>query len=116
MNGRQAQAKALQRQAETLFAEARRLQAEANRLRAEAGVDVPSHASPEGARLLTRRQQQVARLIARGDTNRQIARALVITEGTAANHVRYILQRLGMHSRVEVAAWAVRHGLMTTED
>lgn len=56
---------------------------------------------------LTRRQREVARLIARGYTNAQIAEALVVTEGTAANHVAAILQRLELTNRTQVAAWAV---------
>jgi non-specific serine/threonine protein kinase len=57
------------------------------------------------------REQEVAALIARGMTNRQIAAELVITEGTAANHVKHILARLGVDSRVHVAAWAVERGM-----
>jgi predicted ATPase/DNA-binding CsgD family transcriptional regulator len=60
---------------------------------------------------LTRREREVAVLVARGFTNRQIATELVIAEGTAANHVKHILARLGVDSRVQVAAWAVEHGL-----
>jgi DNA-binding NarL/FixJ family response regulator len=53
----------------------------------------------------------VASLIAEGLTNRQIARRLLITEGTAANHVVHILNKLGFSSRVHVAAWVARGGL-----
>jgi predicted ATPase/DNA-binding CsgD family transcriptional regulator len=60
---------------------------------------------------LTQREQEVAALIARGLSNRQIAAELVIAEGTAANHVKHILARLGLDSRVQVAAWAIEHGL-----
>jgi DNA-binding NarL/FixJ family response regulator len=61
--------------------------------------------------VLTRREQEVAALIARGLTNRQIADTLVITEGTAANHVVHILSKLGYGSRTQVAVWAMEHGL-----
>ncbi len=61
--------------------------------------------------LLTQREQEVAALIAQGRTNREIAAALVITEGTAANHVQHILNKLGLNSRAQIAAWAVEHGL-----
>jgi DNA-binding NarL/FixJ family response regulator len=44
-------------------------------------------------------------------TNRQIAEALTITEETAANHVRHVLNRLTLDTRVQVVAWAVEHGL-----
>jgi non-specific serine/threonine protein kinase len=60
---------------------------------------------------LTSREQEVAALVARGLTNRQIAAELVITEGTAANHVKHILARLTLDSRVQIAAWAIQHGL-----
>ena len=62
---------------------------------------------------LTRRELEVAALVARGRTSRQIARALVIAESTAALHVEHIRQKLGVHSRAEIAAWAVRRGLLT---
>jgi predicted ATPase/class 3 adenylate cyclase/DNA-binding CsgD family transcriptional regulator len=64
------------------------------------------------ASVLSRREQEVAVLIARGLTNRQIAEALVITEGTAANHVNHILSKLGHSSRAQVAVWAVEVGLV----
>jgi predicted ATPase/DNA-binding CsgD family transcriptional regulator/Tfp pilus assembly protein PilF len=60
---------------------------------------------------LTAREQEVASLIARGLTNRQIATELSITEGTAAIHVQHILNKLGFSSRAQVAAWASEHGL-----
>jgi DNA-binding NarL/FixJ family response regulator len=55
-------------------------------------------------------------LIARGLTDRQIAEQLVITEGTAGVHVSHILDKLGLHRRAEISAWAVRHGLVTNAD
>jgi predicted ATPase/DNA-binding CsgD family transcriptional regulator len=54
---------------------------------------------------LTGRQTQVAALVARGDTNRQIGRALGISEKTAEIHVSNILARLNVPSRAGVAAW-----------
>jgi non-specific serine/threonine protein kinase len=60
---------------------------------------------------LTPRELDTARLLARGLTNRQIAEALVITEGTASNYVQRVLDRLGFHTRAQVAAWAVERGL-----
>jgi predicted ATPase/DNA-binding CsgD family transcriptional regulator len=61
---------------------------------------------------LSPREREVAGLIARGHTNAQIAAALVIAEGTAANHVQHILGKLGFHSRAQVAAWAVAHAIV----
>ena len=70
-----------------------------------------SAGSPTGS-VLTAREQEVATLIARGLTNRQIADALVITEGTAANHVVHILNKLGQSSRAQIAVWVVESGLL----
>jgi two-component system, OmpR family, sensor kinase len=68
------------------------------------------------ARLLTRRQREVAALVARGYTNPQIANELVLTSGSVANHVQRILRRLQVDSRAQIAAWALEHGLGTTQD
>ncbi|MDQ3699805.1 MAG: response regulator transcription factor, partial [Chloroflexota bacterium] len=62
---------------------------------------------------LTPRERQVVQLLARGSTNREIAGELVIAERTADTHVANVLNKLGVTSRAQVAAWAVRHGLTT---
>jgi adenylate cyclase len=56
---------------------------------------------------LTEREQEVVALIVRGCSNREIAEELVIAEGTAVRHVANILNKLGLHSRAQVAVWAV---------
>ena len=56
---------------------------------------------------LTRREQEVARLMARGFTNQQIANELVVTRGTVANHAAHILAKLGLRNRTQVAAHVV---------
>ena len=61
--------------------------------------------------LLTAREREVAVLIAQGLTNRDIAQKLVVSERTAENHVQHVLNRLGLRSRAQVAAWAVHNGL-----
>jgi len=63
------------------------------------------------ANVLTRREREVAGLMARGLTNRQIATELVITGGTVGVHAEHILRKLGFHSRVEVATWVTEQGL-----
>ncbi len=60
---------------------------------------------------LTPREREAARLVAQGQTNRQIAATLVISERTADAHVQNILNKLGFSSRVQIAAWAVERGL-----
>lgn len=57
---------------------------------------------------LSRRQSEVAELIARGCTNAEIAQQLVIANGTTANHVAAILTRLGAVNRTQVAALVTR--------
>lgn len=58
-----------------------------------------------GAGPLTPREREVADLITRGMTNRQIARQLGIAEWTAVNHVRHIMRKLECPSRIHVARW-----------
>jgi predicted ATPase/class 3 adenylate cyclase/DNA-binding CsgD family transcriptional regulator len=60
---------------------------------------------------LTRREQEVAKLVASGLTNRQIADRLFISERTAEDHVEHIRNKLNVRSRTEVATWAVQRGL-----
>lgn len=54
---------------------------------------------------LTRREREVAQLIAEGLSNREIAAALVVTERTVEGHVSNILGKLGFHSRTQISAW-----------
>jgi DNA-binding NarL/FixJ family response regulator len=61
--------------------------------------------------MLTPRERATVRLIALGLNNRQIAEALVISNGAAANYVQRVFAKLGFHSRTQVAVWAVEHGL-----
>jgi non-specific serine/threonine protein kinase len=65
---------------------------------------------PEAA--LTRREQEVAALLARGLTNRNIAQALVISEGTVRTHVQRVLDKLGLKSRVQLAGSLELRGLL----
>jgi DNA-binding CsgD family transcriptional regulator/transcriptional regulator with XRE-family HTH domain len=60
---------------------------------------------------LTTRQREVVALVARGMTNDQIAQELVISPATARAHLEHVLDRLDLHSRAQVAAWAVEQGL-----
>lgn len=87
---------------------------------AEVGVEVLASSVPEQTAApdaagtkrspLTRREAEVATLVAAGKTNREIAATLVISERTADNHVQHILNKLGFTSRSQIAAWAVTHG------
>jgi non-specific serine/threonine protein kinase len=61
---------------------------------------------------LTRRERQVAELIAQGRSNREIAQELVIAERTVATHIEHILEKLGFGSRLQVGLWAAEQGLV----
>ena len=61
----------------------------------------------DGSPRLTKRERQVAGLIAEGLTNQAIADRLVISPRTAQGHVEHILAKLGFTSRTQVAAWVV---------
>jgi DNA-binding CsgD family transcriptional regulator len=65
---------------------------------------------------LTKRESEVADLIARGLTNDQIAQQLVVTAGTVANHVAHILTKLGVQSRVQIATTVVRQNAVGKAD
>jgi DNA-binding NarL/FixJ family response regulator len=71
----------------------------------------PERAAREAFGGLTAREREVAVLIARGQTNRQIAEALAITERTAERHVENIRGKLGFNSRLQIAVWAIEQGL-----
>jgi DNA-binding NarL/FixJ family response regulator len=61
---------------------------------------------------LTDREVEVLRLVAKGMSNKEIATELVIAENTVKNHVRNILEKLQMRSRMEAAMYAVREKLV----
>jgi non-specific serine/threonine protein kinase len=60
---------------------------------------------------LTRRESEVAALVARGLTNRQVATELVISEGTVSVHLEHIFSKLGFRSRAQLAVWVVARGI-----
>jgi DNA-binding NarL/FixJ family response regulator len=79
-----------------------------------AGVQALGSPVGAGARLpdgLSPREAQILGLVARGLSNREIGRELVISEHTAANHVRSILRKTGSANRTEAASYAHRRGL-----
>ena len=69
-------------------------------------------AEEHDGRRLTPRELEVLRLVARGLSNKDIATELVISENTVRNHVRNILEKLEVRSRVEAAMYAVREKLV----
>jgi ATP/maltotriose-dependent transcriptional regulator MalT len=78
-----------------------------------ADLDVLRH--PRGRRTpLSDRELEVAALVADGMTNRAIGQRLHISERTAENHVRNILDRLGLDSRAQIAAWSAHARNLST--
>jgi DNA-binding NarL/FixJ family response regulator len=65
---------------------------------------------------LTERELDVLRLVAQGRTNREVADELYIAENTVKNHVRNILEKLHLHSRMEAVLYAVRERLFDLPD
>jgi DNA-binding NarL/FixJ family response regulator len=68
------------------------------------------------AERLTSREQEVLALVARGQTNRQIADALKISEKTVSVHVSNLLSKLRMASRTQAALYAARIGLLSADE
>jgi DNA-binding NarL/FixJ family response regulator len=69
-----------------------------------ARADRPAVSTPR----LTERELEVLRLVAQGLSNREIGRQLFITENTVKNHVRNVLEKLHLHSRMEAVMYAIR--------
>jgi DNA-binding NarL/FixJ family response regulator len=67
---------------------------------------VPRRKDRRGITELTRREREIADLVAEGLSNKDIATKLVISQRTAETHVEHILTKLGFTSRAQIAAWA----------
>jgi DNA-binding NarL/FixJ family response regulator len=64
---------------------------------------------------LSQREREVAMLIGRGLSNREISDTLVLSVRTIEAHVGHVLNKLGLRSRAQIAVWAVEHGLVAAE-
>jgi DNA-binding NarL/FixJ family response regulator len=64
---------------------------------------------------LSERERQVATLIARGYSNRELSEELHITRRTVESHVTTMLSKLALASRTQLAVWAIEHGLESPE-
>lgn len=61
---------------------------------------------------LTRREKEILALLTKGADHNAIAQALVISPGTARTHIQNVLGKLGVHSRLEAAAFVIRNGIL----
>ncbi len=80
-----------------------------NKYRAAVEGQMEDRASRPGG--LTPRESEVLELVATGLRNKEIAARLFVSEKTVKTHLTHIYQRLGLKDRVEVALYAIRHGL-----
>jgi non-specific serine/threonine protein kinase len=104
----QAARQALGARADRVWAEGRGLSGgEARLVALGRSLPTPAPAQPRG--LLTARQLEVARLVARGRTNREIAEELVVSVRTADRHVEDILRRLDLNGRAQIGAYIATH-------
>jgi DNA-binding NarL/FixJ family response regulator len=71
--------------------------------------------TPETIEALTEREMEVLHLLVQGHSNKEIARALQIAEDTVKVHVKHILAKLGVQSRTQAVLYAIRLGLVSTE-
>ncbi|MCG8925529.1 response regulator transcription factor [Lentzea sp. CC55] len=69
--------------------------------------------APTGLDLLTPREQEVLRHVARGLSNAEIARALTVGEGTVKTHVARVLAKLGLRTRVHLVIYAYEHAILS---
>jgi DNA-binding NarL/FixJ family response regulator len=63
---------------------------------------------------LAKREVEVGRLVAEGLTNKEIASRLFLSDRTVESHVRHILNKLGLTSRVQIASWFSRDDSQAT--
>ena len=76
---------------------------------AKAFRDDSSKDRGDGFNSLTRREKEILKMIAEGLSNKMIGRQLNIVEATVKVHVKHLLKKLGLRSRVEAAVWAVEN-------
>jgi DNA-binding NarL/FixJ family response regulator len=89
----------------------------ASHLRRHALISVKMHwqqsqSTPPPKTLFTQRQRDVLRLLAAGKINKEISAALCISTATVAKHIGNMCKRLNLHSRQELAVFAVREDLV----
>jgi DNA-binding NarL/FixJ family response regulator len=80
--------------------------------RAAQGLAAATPPQPRSELAISTREREVLRLLAAGYSNREIARALFIAEGTVKNHVSNILSKMGVRDRTRAVLKAAEHGLL----
>jgi two-component system nitrate/nitrite response regulator NarL len=67
--------------------------------------------SAQPADVLSPREREILQALARGGSNKEIAREMDLAESTVKIHVQHILRKLGLSSRVQAAVWAIENGI-----
>jgi DNA-binding NarL/FixJ family response regulator len=76
------------------------------------GGDAPTAAGADAeAKLLTRREREVAALVADGLGNREIAERLFLSKRTVDSHIEHIFTKMGFTSRTQLANWVLERGI-----
>jgi len=86
-----------------------RCSADVSRVLFESARLAGTHAAPARKSLLTRRQAEIARLLAEGLSNKEIAQTLSIEVATVKNHVHQIFEKTGMRQRTDAVEWIAAH-------
>jgi DNA-binding NarL/FixJ family response regulator len=79
-------------------------------------AEVAAQWGASGSKQLTSRETEIVRLVAIGLRNAEIAERLLITEATVKTHINNIFEKLELRDRVELALYALRHGLVAAQD
>jgi two-component system response regulator NreC len=74
----------------------------------------PRSADTDRYKSLTEREKEMLPLIASGQTNKEIAHALHLSEHTVHNHRAHLMEKLGIHDRVQLLMYAIRRGIIST--
>lgn len=85
-------------------------------LRTQPRTETPSQQAEGELEKLTPREKEIITLLAKGASNKEMARVLNVAESTVKIHVQSILKKLNLTSRVQAAVYAVEHGLAQKED
>jgi len=73
---------------------------------------VPATDSTDALAVLSPREQEIARVLATGASNEDIAHRLFLSENTVKTHVKAVLAKLGLPDRIHVVIWAYEHGIL----
>jgi len=75
----------------------------------------PQRSEPDRYNMLTEREREMLPLIASGSTNKEIAKTLLLSEHTVHNHRAHLMEKLGLHDRMQLLMYAMRRGIITPQ-